>query len=240
MHAPGVLTYSYPVSAKVVLEGDTVTLADGATVTTWPNTGSSGTAQNAVATADPSPTLHKSVVNGHAAVSFTSNTLKIPSAPFTTAAIGLLGVVRYNSAASYPMLLVPDPGTYVIELRLQAALMLIEWLYGGPSVADSVALTVATWHIVEGTYQGGNLYAYRDGNLIGTAVAAPYTPTSYDVLVGNRVVGGSFPLVGDIAALVVTGALSDTDRQNIEGHFAWKYGLQGLLPANHPWKNAAP
>ena len=30
------------------------------------------------------------------------------------------------------------------------------------------------------------------------------------------------------------------ERQQIEGYLAWKWGLQGNLPANHPYKNAPP
>ena len=29
--------------------------------------------------------------------------------------------------------------------------------------------------------------------------------------------------------------LSDTERQNLEGYFAWKWGLTANLPTNHPF-----
>jgi hypothetical protein len=32
----------------------------------------------------------------------------------------------------------------------------------------------------------------------------------------------------------------DSTRQILEGYLAWKWGLTGLLPAGHPWKNASP
>jgi len=34
--------------------------------------------------------------------------------------------------------------------------------------------------------------------------------------------------------------LNTTQRQQVEGYLAWKWGLQGNLPSNHPYKNAAP
>jgi hypothetical protein len=40
--------------------------------------------------------------------------------------------------------------------------------------------------------------------------------------------------------LVYSQALSVSDRQKIEGYLAWKWGLQGSLPANHPYKSAPP
>ena len=41
--------------------------------------------------------------------------------------------------------------------------------------------------------------------------------------------------------IITTGAvLSTTDRQLIEGYLAWKWGMVASLPADHPYKNAAP
>jgi hypothetical protein len=37
-----------------------------------------------------------------------------------------------------------------------------------------------------------------------------------------------------------TSNLSQSDRQRVEGIMAWNYGIQSVLPANHPFKNAAP
>jgi hypothetical protein len=34
--------------------------------------------------------------------------------------------------------------------------------------------------------------------------------------------------------------LSTLERQQVEGYLAWKWGLQGSLPADHPYKNAPP
>jgi len=46
---------------------------------------------------------------------------------------------------------------------------------------------------------------------------------------------------GSIAELLIYNAtLNDSDRQLVEGLLAWKYGMQSLLPANHPWKNSNP
>ena len=49
------------------------------------------------------------------------------------------------------------------------------------------------------------------------------------------------PLIGDIAEILVGGAtLSTEDRQKIEGYLAHRYGLEGNLPSDHPYKSAAP
>jgi hypothetical protein len=45
-------------------------------------------------------------------------------------------------------------------------------------------------------------------------------------------------LIGEI--LIYSSVLSMVDRQAVEGYLAWKWGLQGNLPAGHLYKGAAP
>ena len=46
---------------------------------------------------------------------------------------------------------------------------------------------------------------------------------------------------GDINEIVIVNSeLSTFDRQRLEGYFAHKYGLLGLLPATHPFKINPP
>jgi hypothetical protein len=53
--------------------------------------------------------------------------------------------------------------------------------------------------------------------------------------------GSSSNFFGDIFELVlVHQSMAVADRQIVEGYLAWKWGLQGNLPADHPYKNAAP
>jgi hypothetical protein len=48
-------------------------------------------------------------------------------------------------------------------------------------------------------------------------------------------------LTGSIHSVVqYTSNLSQSDRQRVEGILAWNYGIQSVLPVNHPFKNAAP
>ena len=58
--------------------------------------------------------------------------------------------------------------------------------------------------------------------------------------IGSRAVGAGM-VNGDIAEILVGGATLDTnERQKIEGYLAHKYGLEGNLPSDHPYKSAAP
>lgn len=55
-------------------------------------------------------------------------------------------------------------------------------------------------------------------------------------LVGNPSPDGFF--TGDIAEVIwFSGPLSDTERQQIEGYLAWKWGLVANLPSTHPYKS---
>ena len=55
----------------------------------------------------------------------------------------------------------------------------------------------------------------------------------------SRDSSGSFRgLVGEI--VIVTSALSTTDRQKLEGYLAWKWGTASTLPAGHPYRSVPP
>ncbi len=48
-------------------------------------------------------------------------------------------------------------------------------------------------------------------------------------------------LTGSIHTLAqYTSNLSQSDRQRVEGILAWNYGIESVLPSDHPFKNAAP
>jgi hypothetical protein len=49
------------------------------------------------------------------------------------------------------------------------------------------------------------------------------------------------PLTGYIAEIVVLASIaSGVVRQQVEGYFAWKWGLQNSIVANHPFRNRPP
>lgn len=51
----------------------------------------------------------------------------------------------------------------------------------------------------------------------------------------------SFSYKGHVfEVLIYNSALAQAARQRVEGYLAWKWGMQGQLPSNHPWKSSAP
>ncbi len=73
-----------------------------------------------------------------------------------------------------------------------------------------------------------------------TFIQAPGTNSMTGITVANRYTDNQ-SWVGSInEILLYNRGLSLTERQQVEGYLAWKWGLQGNLPATHPFKNAPP
>jgi hypothetical protein len=73
--------------------------------------------------------------------------------------------------------------------------------------------------------------------IVGTPT---YSDTGIRIYIGTR--GDRFTTanVYIYEILFYNTTLSTSQRQQVEGYLAWKWGLQGSLPANHPWKNWPP
>ena len=81
---------------------------------------------------------------------------------------------------------------------------------------------------------------YLNGTPGGSSNAS-YTPgTSAGYALGGRWANGiQAPFINAYyyEVIVYNRALSETQRQQIEGYLAWKWNLQGSLPSTHPYKN---
>ena len=71
-----------------------------------------------------------------------------------------------------------------------------------------------------------NSIATPDNTNIGYSIGGQYS-------VSRRMNG----VIGEVIMVQTT---DTTTRQKIEGYLAWKWGLTSSLPADHPYKNAAP
>jgi len=73
-----------------------------------------------------------------------------------------------------------------------------------------------------------------------TSVASTsFAGTSLNSSLSWAISGGAFKgFIGEL--ITFPSVLNTTDRQKIEGYLAWKWGLQGSLPAGHPYKASPP
>lgn len=111
---------------------------------------------------------------------------------------------------------------------------------GGAAAAPPCAVTdtvAGRWvlYLLTATPPGrGSLY--RNGALVAT-------PANVSGFTQLRIGGGAgaFSSVDVLALAVYDAALSDGDRETLEGALAWRAGLEGaVLPSAHPHRHAAP
>lgn len=81
--------------------------------------------------------------------------------------------------------------------------------------------------------------AFNGTETITSATAAVGAASSGSINLGNA--NGSTQAWGDLNEfLLYNPPLTLQQRQQVEGYLAWKWGLQGSLPANHPYKKWPP
>ena len=91
--------------------------------------------------------------------------------------------------------------------------------------------------------EGGEKFVYANAKLEGTSgsnVASALSAMAGGGRIGNVV--GQGLLAADLCEFVIldTAAPSQDTVDKLEGYLAWKWGLEANLPADHPYKDAAP
>jgi hypothetical protein len=99
-------------------------------------------------------------------------------------------------------------------------------------------------------YSAGALDQFVNGSAAGTGTL-PSSGNSSDTDSGTLIIGGTSTddgvtlnanqMLGFVGEVVYTNtALSTADRERLEGYFAWKWGIEAILPAGHPFRNTPP
>ena len=107
------------------------------------------------------------------------------------------------------------------------------------SAATGYTSTINNPLIYEVVYNSSNVFPYVNGTSTGSFTAAPGTAlsTSRSLVLGNTATTN----LSYYELLIFNTALSDTQRQQIEGYLAWKWAfLQLNLPPTHPYKSISP
>jgi len=111
-------------------------------------------------------------------------------------------------------------------------------VWGNPSSTGPDATSNAIYSFVNPSSAGSvTLYVNGTSNHVNSGVANWLT-TGLDI---GRWVNNSYPWKGYIGdVMFYSNAVSDADRQRLEGYLAWKMNLRGGLATSHPFRNFPP
>jgi hypothetical protein len=156
-----------------------------------------------------------------------------------------VAITRSNTSLYSRILSLGVVGTVDYLAATYAAALLI---YIGPTLLStrngvntpSLAISYGIPYLNGCLYDGTNMYISVNGTL-SSGVASTGTFNIVNYQLGNTFGGEADPYSGFIGEVIIySTALTNNQRQQVEGYLAWKWGLQGNLPANHPNKNVPP
>jgi hypothetical protein len=222
-------------------DASTITL-NGSTVSQWNDKSLRGI-NLSQATASAQPTYTPNDINGKPVLFFDGVADQMSSVAvtpfFPSAGKNVFSVVRFrNTTTGLQSVYATDITATAPAVYLQADLGTVKgyngaYVSGGTYTANQIDLT--------GLVQigGGNLTMYRNGILTATGTTATAL-TNNGFKIGKLSSFGNFPFVNIGEIVAVDGNISTENRQRAEGYLAHKWGLTANLPANHPYKSAAP
>jgi hypothetical protein len=220
--------------------------ANAAVVSTWFD--KSGHSNNMAAGVNG--TYSANTRNGLGTITFSSSVYRSAITTIPYYPVDAYIVVRLNSLATHNDVC----GVYQVSADNFNGLVFGEhtasrWHNGSsgfsrtPLTVSSSNETSTSFLIMSWSMANNNFYIYRNGVQISITSSYSWTPPASVVfLLGARIdLGVGNRLNGSIAeAVVYTAQLNTTDRQEVEGYLAWKWGLQTELPGIHPYRNSAP
>ena len=220
---------------------DTSTIVSGAgSVTRWNDKITNGT-QHATQGTFAAPTL--STLNGlnvlrYTASSGTGMTMNLNS--FTPGTTGFSYFAVFNGTTSSTQ----NPRIFVSTDRF-----LFIWgafssssnvgFYTGVFSSSSLTASPNVTNMVSIVENKSNATIFLNGSATGTTSSVT-NPTMTSMTLGIGATGND-RFDGSICEYIFFNTnLSIGQQQSVEGYLAWKWGLQGSLPANHPFKNFLP
>ena len=112
--------------------------------------------------------------------------------------------------------------------------------YDGPLYANTINQGYIYSALTD--YQASTYQLIINGSTnAATAFAGTGTTTSDTSLIYVGSTSFNEPFYGYVAEYIIyNSVITILQREQVEGYLAWKWGLQANLPANHPYKTAAP
>jgi len=217
----------------------------GSTVSIWND--KSGNARNVTGSGTPT-FLSGGGINFNGTNAFYTNT----NFAYNLSTRSVFLVAKVNTYKQYAGLItfIPNPTSDVdqnsitgmsVETAANTSLSFNQYL-GGPAPVYMSILTASLTNVnlyndnMNGTIGTG----FVNGNTITNITTATIAGTTSGFGVGTRWQGSmslSYLFTGAIYEIILySGPLSTTQRQQVEGYLAWKWGLISSLPNGHPYK----
>jgi hypothetical protein len=232
--------------------GTGVAPANNSAISTWVD--KSGNGCNATASSS-NPTFLSNQYNGYGLINFSggvyfSNATFNYNLPNRTLFIvcsstvaGYTGFLSFNNTAGTDYsasntMNYASPGTN--SLQIAAALSAAG---GGFNVFFGTGSTTQ-FAIYGDTFSGTTESYFMNGSNMGSTTTSTTFGASTSIYIGARQLGGftgTYSITGTISELIIYNyAITSSQRQQIEGYLAWKWGLQASLPATHPFAATVP
>ncbi len=210
---------------------------DNDPVISWDDSSGNGVpATNGVFNA---PHYKTNQLNGHPVVNFVAAnneglraypTVNIPYSIFAVARIGATSERLIGSVY-------PEHQNWVIGWHSAKE----DVFYANGWVEPTGVSPTFDWKIYSATGTGAVASFYSSGNLIASNSSGVAGVNGGIALSGYGSSSTSELSDGDIAeVLMYTTALTDSDRERVEGYLAWKYGRESTLPIGHVYKSNPP
>ena len=153
---------------------------------------------------------------------------------------------QYDGVGSYDMISMTK--YWISNTGSSAYLYWTAWANNGQFANSGTALSLSTVQLIQIIYDGTTLTIYRNGTVLTTSTATytiPNATTVTNCTLGSWIQGGTVQdsgttnfQLGELTYYNV--ALTTTQRQQVEGYLAWKWGLQASLPGSHPYASTNP
>jgi hypothetical protein len=236
--------------------GNGVVPANGAAVTTWVNKGT-----GSITLSNPStmPTYMANFQNRLGSISFNNSYFQGSYSFDLSAKSAFLICSQSNNAVDSPQGFLSFYGAgndtvnstngYGYQAS-QEGVGSFGWLYnifqGGAAgyyIAQGTAGALTPLAMYENVFSNQFEQTFVNGASHSNFTITTSPGTATTVRIGARIIGGTLRgvLYGNICEIIVfSRGIVSSERQQVEGYLAWKWGLQANLPVSHPFRRLRP